>query len=103
LNIYIGFANNNINQSLKRGGKVSEYNMSIFRKITTCDRTSVDHYLSIISPQDNLVITLENESHENTEILDELFKRNKLMIYGKKFISSDKCVIKVTKDKHFNE
>ena len=82
---------------------MSEYHMSISGKINSLEEKSIDHYFKIISLEDSLVITLHSNLHDNNKILNELCDRNKLFIYNEEFISVDKCIIKATKDKHFNE
>lgn len=82
---------------------MSEYHMSISGKIKTCDFSSINHYLNIVNFEDNLVITMERDSHGNVDILGELCKKNKLLIYNQEDSSNGQCVIKVIKDKHFNE
>jgi len=82
---------------------MSDYHMNINGKIKYCDCNNISEYLGIVNFEDKLLITMEDCEDENINIIHQLCKKNKIIIYKEDGTNHGICTIKAIKDKHFNE
>ncbi|MCY6960494.1 hypothetical protein [Clostridium brassicae] len=78
---------------------MSEYYLDILGKISLSDYSKIDDYMAIVGEEDNFIITFNNNSIDNSDIVYEMLGNNNFSVKYKGGEENGKLYISATRNK----
>ncbi|WMJ80280.1 hypothetical protein RBU49_15970 [Clostridium sp. MB40-C1] len=78
---------------------MSEYYLDILGKISLSDYSKIDDYMAIVGEEDNFIITFNDKSIDNSDIVYEMLGNNNFSVNYKGGEEHGKLYISATRNK----